>query len=510
MMILDVLVLASSAYGIYRYDQQQKILVETGANGSELHIDPLLFLASTLFILGAGLIFIQIYPYIIRLIHWLGKKFWSPVMYASLLQVGRSRGREQFLMLFIILAISSGIYSANSARTINRNTEDKIRYQAGADVAIMAVWDNNKHKSASDLKKIAEATDFPASEEKDPIIFYEPDYNRFSTLSGSAQATKVLQVDKAIAVAPGNNQFTPDIRLMGIIPDEFGKVAWFRNDLLPYHWYQYLNLMTDAPTALLLSSDLKDKMSIKAGDEIYVAWGNQGMIKGIVYAFIDYWPTYNPNPPSKDKESQSLIVVNYNYISNKLPIQPYEVWIKKADGVTDKQINDDIINKKLDIENITYTNQELVKARNNPMLQGINGSLTLSFIAAMLISMLGFLIYWILSIKSRLLYFAILRSMGLAKTKVIGIIACEQVLVSGAAIFIGFVIGGIACDLFIPMLQIVYSSAEQVPPFKIIVDARDYLKIYWVVAMMLLAGFGILGRIIAKIKIGEAMKMGED
>ena len=96
------------------------------------------------------------------------------------------------------------------------------------------------------------------------------------------------------------------------------------------------------------------------------------------------------------------------------------MWVKKADGATDKQINDDIIKKDLDLRYIYYTDQELVKMKNDALLQGMNGMLTLGFIASMLISLLGFLIYWIISIQNRTLMFGILRAMGMSLAKVIG------------------------------------------------------------------------------------------
>jgi putative ABC transport system permease protein len=193
-----------------------------------------------------------------------------------------------------------------------------------------------------------------------------------------------------------------------------------------------------------------------------------------------------------------------------MAMQPYEVWLKKADGATDKQINDDITAKKLELREISYREQDIVKMKNDAMIQGMNGMLTLGFIAAMLISMLGFLIYWIISIQDRVLQFGILRAMGMSLAKVIGMLACEQVLVSGAAIIMGIVVGGIAGDLFIPLLQIMYSSVDQVPPFKIMSDGADYIKIYSVIGMMLLMGFLTLWRIISGIKIDQAVKLGED
>ncbi|NJD03726.1 MAG: ABC transporter permease [Ruminiclostridium sp.] len=507
---LDIAILAASVYGLYRYNQQQKVL-EQGIKATDIQIDPLLFLTSTFFILGIGLVFLRTYPYLIRLIYWLGKRFWSPVAYVSLIQVGRSRGQEQFLMIFIILAISSGLFSANSARTINKNMEDRIRYQAGADVTIQAVWEDNQPDNTGGPMGSMGSPGMGGGEtvqKKEPLRYYEPDYTKFATLSGLERATKVLTNNNA--VARSYNETVSGARIMGIVPNEFARIAWFRNDLLPYHWYQYLNLMTDAPKAILVSTDIKERMKLKLGDTIYVSWGDQSYIEGMVYQFIDYWPTYNPNKTEKTAEAQGLIVANYNYIKDKLAVQPYQIWAKKKDNATDKQINNDIQEKKLDIETVSYMEQQLVKAKNDPLLQGLNGSLTLSFIACMIISTLGFLIYWIISIQSRVLYFGILRAMGLSLSKVIGIIGCEQLLVSGAAIVAGIAVGGGTSDLFIPMLQLVYNAAEQVPPFKIVANAGDYIKIYSVVAIMLVVGFGTLGRIIAGIRIDQAVKLGED
>jgi putative ABC transport system permease protein len=189
---LDIVLLLVSGYGLYRYQQQQKILESTGAKANELQIDPLLFLTSTVFVLGAGLLFIMIYPYLIRFIYWIGRKIWSPAMYISLIQVGRSKGQEQFLMLFIILAISTGLFNANSARTINKNIEDKISYSIGADVRMMAVWRDTKPPENSFLSTESRAQ--LAAEEASPMAvrYIEPDYYKYSTLSGAGKATKVL------------------------------------------------------------------------------------------------------------------------------------------------------------------------------------------------------------------------------------------------------------------------------------------------------------------------------
>lgn len=512
---LDIIILGISFYGLYQFQRQQGILATTGVGASQIQVDPLLFLTSTLFVLGAGLLFLRIYPTLIRIIYWAGRRVWSPVLYVSLVQVGRSRGQEQFLMLFIILSISIGLFNANSARTTNRNIEDKTSYAVGADVRIMPAWKTDQVASTGP------PTGAPvvASFNDQAVKYIEPNYKAFASLEGILMATKVLPIKDVRARAFDTE--AAGLKLMAIKPAEFGQIAWFRPDLLPYHWFEYLNLMTDAPKAVLLSSNLKEQLKVKEGDTIVLSWAGNNSIEATIYAFVNYWPTFNPNPkidPSKPVTDDNqalgsrpgLVVANFDYLMSKLPIQPYEIWMKKAPDTIDKVVYDDINKKKLDIGTITYVNQQLIKMKNDPMLQGINGSLTLGFVSAMAISLLGFLIYWIISIQARVLHFGILRAMGLSLSKLIGMIACEQVLVSGAAVAIGFVTGNLTSKLFIPLLQVASSAADQVPPFRIVSLMEDYYKIYAVVAAMLIIGFITLWRIIARIRIDQALKLGED
>ncbi len=161
-MFLDVICLGLAIYGLYSYQLRQATIsvgeqvaassqaatatAAAAAASITAPVDPLLFLISTLFILGAGLLFLRLYPYIIRLIFWLGRRVWSPVLYTSFISVGRSGGRETFVMLFLILTLSVGVFSANSARTIDQNIEDRYplrhwsRHGDGAKMARAIRW----------------------------------------------------------------------------------------------------------------------------------------------------------------------------------------------------------------------------------------------------------------------------------------------------------------------------------------------------------------------------------
>lgn len=505
---IDIVLLAVAGYGTYNFSLRQKALEATGAEATELTIDPLLFLVSTLFILGAGLLFLRIYPYIVRFISWLGRDIWPTSLYASFIQVGRSGGQNQFIMLFLILTLSVGLFSANAARTVNKSIEERISYGVGADIAIMPTWESDEIENIGGMGEEAEQA-FASEFSREPVKYKEPPFDEYANLSGVKYATKVFLKEEGTVRVSGEN--ASKVHIMGIVPNEFGKIAWFRDDLLkPYHINQYLNLLSESPKAFLVSTSFKEKFDVKEGDPIVIGWKDQGYLDGYIYGFIDYFPSFNPNALKEGGEKPLLVVANLSYIQAKTALEPYEIWIRKEPGATSKGIYDDILDKKLEITSLEDTSQEIIKKKNDPMLQGMNGGLTLGFIISMLISFIGFLIFWILSIHSRELQFGIFRAMGLPRWQIMSMLLWEQVLTSGVAVLMGITIGGVASKLYVPFLQIIYSSAEQVPPFKVVAYASDYMKVYMVVIVMLVGSFGILASFINRMKIHQALKLGED
>ncbi len=495
---IDFLLLGVASYGLYRYNQQQEILSLTGIMGVELRMDSILFLTTTVFILGAGLLFLRVYPYVMRLIFWMGRKIWSPSLYVSFIQVGRSRGQEQFLMLFLIFSISVGIYNANSARTINNNMVDKILYSTGAQIVVKGDWGGGTYYGVGDDGITSDVITLP---------YTEPRFEPYTKLEGVEMVTKVFSRDKVQARTISES--VPNCRIMGIIPNEFGKVAWFRNDLLTCHWYHYLNYLTESPMAALLSSSFEE-LGVRIGDTIQVTWDRQESLECYVYGFVDYWPAFNPMSQEGSKSKPYLIVTNLSYIQDRMALEPYEVWIKKDEGASSTQVYNSMSENGIVLTQRKDSLEQTIENKNDPMLQGTNGALTLGFVVTMLISIIGFLIYWIISIQRRVLQFGILRAMGLSLGKVITMLIFEQFLISGIACIAGVLIGGMTSSMFVPLLQLVYSSAQQVPPFKVIANAEDYKKIYIFLGSMLLAGLLILGTLISKININQALKLGED
>lgn len=491
---VDILLLGGSLVWYYFTAKKITAQFEDGTFVTDGGVNPLYFIFSTMFIMGGGLLFIRVYPHLLKIIYHIGNRFWSVSQYVAITAVARSQGgRERFLMLFLVITFGLGIFSANTARAINNSKSDRIYYSTGTDVVLDAFWR---------LESIEDETSYA-----------EPDFSIYENLAGVENATKVLKIDASTALGGIKND--NESTLMCIEPGKFAQTAWFRDDLLPVHWWNYCSALVECKSGVIASRSWEEK-GVQLGDTITVKWSGNDAVTLTVLAFVDYWPSLDPeevmvvNERTGETAIKDFLVCNYNYIRKLVEFQPYQIWIDLADDATSEQLYTDIQEKNIKLQNITDSSQLLIEEKTDPELQGMNGALTLGFVVIMVMSVIGFLIYWIISIRSRTLQFGVLRAMGVTFKEIIGTLGYEQLLVSVASIAAGFVLGGVASDLFVPLFRTMYDANNQTPPFIVQGEGGDYIKMYIIIAIMLIGGFTILGGIIKRININKALKLGED
>ena len=309
---------------------------------------------------------------------------------------------------------------------------------------------------------------------------------------------------------------------MAIQTEDFGNTAWMRDGLLDKHWYYYLNDLAEKADNVLVSSNARDAFNLKVGDTITYTPQEQdgkyqetlGGVSGTICGFVDAWPgftgykTITDEEGNQKQETTYLVVANYSYVESCCGIQPAEIWMKTG-GNNDaalQTIQDS--GAVVDYQEDMY--QRLALAKQGAMIQITNGMLTLSFLVVMILCMIGFLIYWITSIRQRELLFGIYRAMGMSMKEMIQMLVNEQVFCSLLAIAAG-VCGGIATSkLFISLITIAYAPENHVLPYALYTSGTDMVRIGVVVVIMLGGAIGILARMLGHMKIAQAIKMGED
>lgn len=497
---LDVILLLVSLYGLYTFTQREDTLMTQMLEGESL--DPFLFICSSLFIISASLVALRIQPLIIRIVYLIGKKRWKPAFFASFLQILRTKGKQSFMMVFLMLTVSLGIFNATVARTILSNSESNIRYENGADLVLQERWEDNSA--------------FVADNADIDLVYVEPDFSIYENMEGVDHATKVYRegnITTSFDRSEGENGVATS--LMAIDTKNFGEtVKSFNNALLPTHLNNYLNSMATNPDAVLLSGNFHSKYSVQLGDEITYSNEDGNSLTGIVYGFVDYFPGYIQNTHELNEEDTLVTTENFLIISNLAAVQqsfgvkPYQVWVK-TDG------SSQFIYDYAEKNNVSYVSfddvaAKLVDVKNDALFQGTNGILTMSFIVILILCCTGFLIYWILSIRQRELLFGVFRAMGMTKKEIIQMLVNEQIFSSGLSILIGTVLGILASNLFVPLVQIFYASTDQAVPLQVVYRAVDMIRLFSIIGIVIVICMVVLGKLISRINISQALKLGED
>ncbi|MDR1559010.1 MAG: ABC transporter permease [Clostridiales bacterium] len=486
--IMEVLILLASAYGFYRFNIQNDIIAETARQA----VDPLMYLTASLFIVGAGLLCLRLFPPLAGLIFKIFKNILPPSAYVSFLRVIRTAGDERFIMIFLVFTVAFGIFGARLARTVNRNAEDSVLYEVGADVRLKEVWRDNAEAGGGDQ-----------------VLYHEPDFNRFAELPGVKSAAKVYTA-KAEITGPGGN--LTDSAVMAIQTDQFGRIAYYRDDFFPTHFYNYLNTMSRDAKGVIASANLKEYYKI--GDIVNYRVDSENC-SGVIYGFADYWPGYKPVERTENADGgysdkpQYLIAANLHYVQSVIGLRPYEIWLK-TDADSNNFITRYALDNNIKFASFTDARAQIITGRNEPVLQGTNGALTIDFIINLTVCAVGFLIYWILSIKDRALQFGVFRAMGMHVRGIVSILCCEQALVSLMAVLIGSGVGVLASRLFTPMIQLAYSASEQPIPIILADQPSDYARLFGAIGITILVCLIALGAIVSRIRIASALKLGEE
>lgn len=504
-LFLDFALLAISLYGFYNFNSQTDLLIQKVADGEAL--DPMLFLSASLFILSCAICFLRVIPLLSYVIFRLGRKFWRPSAYASFLQITRDSRKQSFITVFLVLTIALGIFNANIARTVNENEEIRLRYDNGADVVLQEKWPSNE--SSYQLGYV------------DELVYQEPSFERYEKLQEDnpdrlVAMAKVL-VD-TVEVNIGRGTF-PNTMLMAIHTKDFGNTAWMPEGYTESHWYNDLNALSQRPDGAIISSNLAESTGLEVGSTFtiyrwdYQRQGNTNQ-KLTVVAIVDLWPGYEDKRETENEdggttlEERFLVVTNLENLLRDFDVRPYEVWMH-VDGSTDF-IYDWAEENGIKLQMLTDTSADIQNMKNDPYFQVTNGMLTITFIVVILICAIGFLIYWLTSIRSRELIFGIYRAMGMSMRELIAMLINEHLFGSVLPILFGAGVGIVASKLFVPLIEIAYSPTVQTLEVRTFSSNTDMIRIGVVVCVMLLVCIGAISVLLSKIKINQALKLGED
>ncbi len=478
---LDIVLIALSLYGWYTLTRQAATHGNTpqgpGA-GPEMLIDPLHFLLPAVLIAGTGLLLLRLLPVLTRLLERVTRHRAGAPLHLALTQVSRSPGSTAPVVLLLTLTVGLGLYSAAAARTLEGSYADRIYYKNGADVVLDEVWEYDEETG----------------------LYHEPPWGFHAQTPGVASAARVRITTRVSASAGGKPVGTGS--LMAIVPPEFARTAWYRRDLSPYHINAYANLLAKDEEAVLVTPRFLSKHKLVPGDSITLSESGREVTL-VIYGAVAYWPGLASG-------QSDFFVANLDYVQEQMGLKPYQTWLRMTPNATLTPLYDRLSAEHIPLLRASDARVETALARRDPQRTGVYGALTIGFIVSAGLTVLGFLLYAVLSLRSRLLQLGVLRAMGLSIGQLLTALGLEQVYTVGVGLLAGTASGLLAARLYLPLLQLSADLADGLLPFRIVTDPVDRVRLYAVLGVMLLAGFLSLGAVIRSMQIHQAVKLGED
>ncbi|MFD0715175.1 FtsX-like permease family protein [Paenibacillus sp. GCM10027626] len=515
---LDVLLIGVAGYGWYLFNERQMITFKSGMTTDQLNVQPFLFFVPAIAIFALGLFFLRLFPWLLKLFNWLGRRLLPVPLYLTLTQLSRSSKGYYPLMILLILTLGLGVYNASAARTIDLNSTERTLYKYGTDVIVKTVWEGqtqvvdtgNKGKppgkgngggqGGGGQGGGGQGGGQPGGERVPTRTTYtEPPFEIFRKLEGVEAAARVLQTKGNVIVSGRSiGQGT----LVGIDNVDFSKVAWFRTDLFPAHPFYFLNNLGKYEHGAIIPTKVAERYQLKLGDIISVGLPD-GMIEFAVMGIVPYWPSQYP-------DQSPFIIANLDYIYDQVPLIQYDVWLKMKPGAKTGPIITQLQDKGIELVSVEDVNAELLTQSKHPTRGGVFGILSLGFLVSIIVSLVGYILYWFFNLSSRIVQFGVLRAMGLSRKQLTGMLLLEQLFTAGLSIGLGIIIGKIASLLFLPFLQTTDNVANSVPPFRVVFDSKDTNQLYIVVAGMMIMGATLLLVHIRRLRVHQAVKMGEE
>jgi putative ABC transport system permease protein len=502
---LDILLLVPAVYGFWVMQRQSAQALKGAANVPNPLQNPLLLLVPAIGIFAASLLALRLIPILMSLLSRALRATRNVGMLMAARYLSRSPAFYTAPLILLILTLGLSAFTASLARTLDGQLEKQMSYQVGSDLQI-----SEQGTTANDDPSSPSATwTFPPVEEH-------------LLLKGVRQASRVGRYPAQTVFSDGEVEGT----FLGIDRTTFPLVAYWQNDFASQPLGALMNALGATPDGVLVPASLMRDKKLQIGDPIFVSispgtGGASVAIRLRIVGVFNLFPTWYPN-------KGSLFVGNLDSLYLQAGSEyPHEVWLRTDPGVDPENIifgvrgysvmldqNADqtrLVENGLNtfVKGWSSTEQNIRAQQKRPERQGLFGLLSAGFVASALLTVLGFLLYALFSFRRRFIEMGMLRAIGLSVGQMIGLLAAELAALVGLGIGFGTVFGVLASRLFVPFLQVGTSSQAQYPPFQIQIAWLSIFEIYILFLGLFLIALGALAALLRRMKIFQAIKLGE-
>ncbi|MGC9523257.1 MAG: ABC transporter permease [Anaerolineae bacterium] len=491
---LDLLLLLTAGYGTYLVDQQGAVFVQTQEAAADPLQNPLLFLLPALGLLAGTLLVLRMLPAIMRGAAWITQLTRSSGVLLAVRQIARTPSLYATPLALLILTLSLSTYSASLAATLDNHLHDQQYYAVGADARLVDIGETVRSTGGPPLLGLE-----PQSDGQEWRFLPVGEYVK---LPGVQAASRVGHYKGRIQTTAGY----VDSLYVGVDRTEFGRVAFWRDDFATESLGGLMNLMALGQDSVLLPRDFMTDHFLNVGDRVNVgvrAYGRLTTMPATIVGHFDYFPGWYP-------DTGPLVVGNLDYLFQEAQTRfPYRVWLETEPGLDIDGLTDALWRLNTGAEGLISSEVRIQREQLRPERQGLLGLLSVGFSAAAVLTALGFVLYELFSFRRRAVELGVLRAAGLSAGQMSAFVAAELALLLCIGGAVGTGLGVWASNLYIPYLQIGGSVTSRVPPFVVEIAWPALIRLYILFALLFLVALVVLIRALRRMKLFQAIKLGE-
>ena len=488
---VDILLLALIGYFYYQVVQQGGLVdVEGGArNIDDAYNQPFVFLLPPLTIFALTLFILRFLPPILRFMAWLIQWSNSVGLLIVTRQLERSPGAYYLPLILLVSTISLGIYTASFARTIDRYLYEQQYYKVSADMSVRVF-----SQTASGIPGGGGGNEEP------PAYMH---ISEFTSMPHVINATRIGEYTAKARLTMTSVEGT----FIGIDRADLGRVIFWRPDFAPYRLGYLTNALALQQDSVLVSREFMEQRGLEIGDLLELdirSGGDLFKINLQIAGSLEYFPRWYP------EEDGALFVGNLDYLFEQAQQElAHRVIARVEPEFNAREFSRAVIDRGAAGVIIEEPTTRIEKTQSAPERQGLFGLLSIGFITSSLATMIGFLLYTVFSYRRRYVELGILRAIGLSQASMMLSVAWELGLLIVMGLALGVGIGLVVSVLYIPYMQFVSSLEGVVPPYVITMAWTEIAQIVALFVLTFLLIMIILLVILRRMRIFQAVKLGE-
>ncbi len=472
-----------------------------------LVLAPMTIVGAVFFVLGATLLFLRVFPVLLRGFAWLAARSRSAAPVLALAQMARAPRQSVRTTMLLALATAFTIFALVFNASQAQRISDVAGYQVGADFS-------GKISGSATIAQSASYAHLPG------ILAASVGYD-------SSERAAQNGVDISVEVrAVDANTFAQTANWTA--QDSSQSLSTLMRQLVA----QRARATQSQEIPAIVDSSAWNILNLTIGSHFTLNDLN-GPVNCVAIAEVQYIPTINDSAESNDTgdyiPSGGVLVDYQSYASvalkvNNVFIPTTDVWLRSGnEPATLTKVRDELNNGPLPVNNLADRRVIIAGLEHDPLYIALLGLLVIGAVTALFLALLGNLIASWQNAHTRLTSFAVLRALGSTQQQIASVFLWEQSIVYATSLVLGMLFGVFLSVLALPTL--VFTSVggagngqisngefyviQSVPPIQVVIPLSLWVALALLIALCAVA-IGMMVRIVSRPSISQTLRLNED